>query len=197
MPNGVFYINLESRKDRKEEIENELKNIGLKYERFNAIYDSFGILGCTKSHLEVIKIAKQRRIENVIIFEDDFQFLVTKDEFWEEIIKFFTKNIDYDVVMLGYYIIKGEDFDNDLLKIFDAQTASGYMVNEKMYDKLIKVWEDAIPSLIKTREHWIFGNDQIWKTLQPQSNWFAFKKRLGKQRPSYSNLTNTFVDYQV
>lgn len=194
---SVFYINLDKRKDRKEEIENELNNVDLKYERFDAIPDNFGMVGCTKSHLEVIKIAKERKLNNVLIFEDDFQFLVSKDEFWEEINKFFSKNINYDVVMLSYNMFKSEDYDDDLLKVLDVQTASGYIVNEKIYDKLINVWEEAIPLLIETGKHWIYGNDQIWKKLQPQNNWFAFKKRIGKQRPSYSNLANSFVDYQV
>jgi glycosyl transferase family 25 len=194
---AVFYINLESRVDRKHQIENELQNLNLKYERFNAIYDSFGIVGCTKSHLEVIKIAKERKLKNVLIFEDDFQLLVTNEEFWNQINKFFKKNIDYDIVMLSYNMMKSEEYDADLLKVFDAQTASGYIVNENMYDKLIKVWEEALPLLASTGKHWIYANDQIWKTLQPQNNWFAFKKRLGKQRASFSNLANAFVDYQV
>jgi glycosyl transferase family 25 len=194
---AVIYINLESRLDRKIEIETELNNINFNFERFNAIPDNFGIVGCTKSHLEVIKIAKEKKLKNILIFEDDFHFLVNKDEFWKEINNFFEKNIDFDILMLSYNIFKSEDYDNQLLKVLDAQTASGYVVNEKMYDKLIHLWEEAIPLLVATGKHWIYANDQIWKKLQPNSNWFAFKKRLGKQRASYSNLANAFVDYQV
>ena len=38
----IFYINLNRRTDRKEEIEKELDNFGLTYERFEAIEDNFG-----------------------------------------------------------------------------------------------------------------------------------------------------------
>ena len=52
----VFYINLEHRTDRRQEIEGELNNFNIPYERFNAYSTpEFGIVGCTKSHLEVLK----------------------------------------------------------------------------------------------------------------------------------------------
>jgi glycosyl transferase family 25 len=194
---GVFYINLETRVDRKDEIENELTNLGLKYNRFNAIRNDFGIVGCTASHLEVIKLAKTQKLKNVLIFEDDFQLLVSVEEFWDKMNTFFKKKIDYDVLMLSYNMNISEEHDDDLLKVFEAQTASGYLVNEKMYDKLISLWEFALPLLESTRQHWIYANDQIWKTLQPENTWLAFKVRLGKQRASYSNLANTFMDYGV
>ena len=49
----VLYIHLYHRTDRKELIEEELKNMGLTFERFPAIKDSYGALGCSKSHVEV------------------------------------------------------------------------------------------------------------------------------------------------
>ena len=41
---GVFYINLEHRTDRKDQIESELNKMNLKYERFNAIKRKKGYL---------------------------------------------------------------------------------------------------------------------------------------------------------
>jgi GR25 family glycosyltransferase involved in LPS biosynthesis len=50
----VFYINLERRKDRYEQINKELEIFPIeKVERFNAIEE--GKIGCLKSHLEVLK----------------------------------------------------------------------------------------------------------------------------------------------
>ena len=50
----IFYINLEKRQDRKEEIENELNTHGLVGERFDAIPHNPGCVGCAKSHLSVL-----------------------------------------------------------------------------------------------------------------------------------------------
>jgi hypothetical protein len=39
--------------------------------------------------------------------------------------------------------------------------------------------------------------DQYWKRLQPQSNWYIFEPKLGKQRASFSDIEDTAVDYDV
>ena len=65
-----------------------------------------------------------------------------------------------------------------MIKVKAAQTTSGYIVNSYFYDTLIDLWEESQVELIRTNEHWVYGLDQIWKTIQPQNNWYAFKKRL-------------------
>jgi len=209
----VFYINLEHRTDRLKEIEAELDGFNIPYERFNAISNpDFGIVGCTKSHLEVMKIARDRKYKNILIFEDDFKFIVSKKEFEYNILKLFgsnidtsydtsisneTKPIDFNVCMLGYNLNKSEMCNEFpfLNKVLDAQTASAYIVNESFYNNLIELYEYAIPLLETTRQHWNYANDQIWKRLQPNSKWYCFTQRIGIQRPSYSDNTKTFCDY--
>lgn len=197
----VFYINLRKRPDRKEQIEEELKNYGLidNSERFEAIEtNGFGILGCTQSHLATYKLAKERGYKNVLILEDDFYFVISKEELEEQIKRLFTEKPDFDVVMLSYNVDKmGPCESHDFLQkpVSGAQTASGYIVNEKMYDKLIELYEYAIPLLESTREHWNYANDQIWKKLQPTNEWYCFTKRCGKQRDGYSDNSLSFTSY--
>ena len=75
---GIFYINLDKRADRRYEIEEELNKMELPFERFTAIETpGRGILGCGYSHLSVFKMAKERKYRNVLIFEDDFYFLIS------------------------------------------------------------------------------------------------------------------------
>jgi len=192
----VVYINLDHRTDRKEEIENELKSIGIdKYERFPGIKHEYPQAGCTASHLNVLKMARDKGYKNILIFEDDFEFIVPKDIFWKEIEKI--KDIDYDVIMLSYNLNNSIPFNDTLLKVLDAQTASGYLVNSTFYNTLIDNLETALQKLIETREHWLYINDQYWKAIQPQNKWYAFKLRLGKQRKSHSNLQYGTVNYKV
>ena len=80
--------------------------------------------------------------------------------------------------MLSYNLFDSSPVDNLLIKVKAAQTTSGYIVNSYFYDTLIDLWEDSQVELIRTNEHWVYGLDQIWKTIQPQNNWYAFKKRL-------------------
>jgi GR25 family glycosyltransferase involved in LPS biosynthesis len=194
---GVFYINLDHRLDRKEQIEGELAAMGLPFERFPAIKKKPGILGCGQSHLAVLKEAQRRGYESVLIFEDDFQFLVDKDTFWKTFNSAAESISTFDVIMLGYYVQKSEAFSDLFEKVHDGQTASGYIVHSRMYTKLIQLYEWAMPLLESTGQHWIYANDQIWKRLQPTSEWYAFKTRIGKQRASYSDCGESQADYGI
>ena len=197
--NKIFYINLKKRVDRQEQIELELDNFNLEYERFEAIETpGFGILGCGLSHLSVLKLAKERNYGNILILEDDFTFLVSKEEFERNIVEFFELNIDYDVCMLSYAMNKHETTSYNIInKVLDAQTASGYIVHKKYYDKLIDLYENAMPLLKETKQHLIYSNDQIWKKLQPIDNWYYFTTRIGKQRAGYSDNLESFQDYNA
>jgi len=196
----IIYINLDYREDRKEEIESEIEKMNLqeKTERFRGIrVVDQGILGCTKSHLAVLKLAKERGYKNVLILEDDFEFVVSKEEFERELETFFESKIDYDVCMLSYLLKEEgpESNDENVKRVIEAQTASGYLVNAKYYDTIIELYEWAWPLLETTKAHWLYANDQCWKTLQKKDNWFYFANRLGKQRASYSDNSMTYMDY--
>ena len=73
----AFYINLHSRPDRKQHVENQLKSIGINAERFNAIKMSNGAIGCSMSHLKIIENAKANNWEHVLIVEDNILFTDT------------------------------------------------------------------------------------------------------------------------
>ncbi len=192
----IIYINLNKRIDRRAEIEQELNNLNLPFERFEAIEThGFGILGCGKSHLAVLKLAKERGYKNVLILEDDFTFLVSKETFEEQLTSFFNDKIDYDVLMLSYNLQKHTTTDYAyVFKILNVQLASGYIVNQAYYDKLIHLYEYAMPLLASTREHWNYANDAVWNRLVPYDKWFCFVERIGKQRASYSDNKCEFVD---
>jgi glycosyl transferase family 25 len=194
---GVYYINLKHRTDRNAHIIKELDKMKLKYKRFDAIRDEVGIIGCGKSHLAVLKKAKKKNLKNVLVFEDDFKFIVDKKTFWNEMNTFFKKEIDYDALMLSYNSLESIKFDDQLIKIIDAQTASGYIINQKLYDPLIELWENALPLLEESGNRWHYSNDMVWKQLQPIKNWYAFNNRIGKQMMSYSDLEHKIVDYGV
>ncbi len=196
----IIYINLEHRKDRKEQIENELETMSLKQnsERFEAIQKKPGIVGCGYSHLAVLKLAKEQNYENVLILEDDFQFLANKEDLEFELTRFFETVKEFDVCMLAYNVNEWQDTEFSFLKKgINVQTASAYIVHKRFYDSLIHLYEEAIPTLERTGIHWIYANDQIWKQIQPANAWYCFSRRLGRQRPSYSDNSETFQDYGI
>lgn len=197
----VFYINLEHRKDRKEQIENELEIMSLKQksERFEAIKGNPGGIGCGLSHIEVLKIAKERNYENILLLEDDFEFVISKDEFETQLSLFFDKVKEYDICMLGFNHQKIDDSSYDFLdKVLESQTTSAYLINQRFYDILIHNFEEAVNIYkVNPSSHWLYSIDQYWKKLQPTSFWYAFKKRIGIQRPGYSDISLSYQDHKV
>ena len=187
----IFYINLDKRTDRREEIENQLLQYNLydQAERFPAIHTpELGILGCTTSHLVVLKIARERQYPYVLILEDDFYFTIPPEEFQQRLQHFFNTVPDFDVCMISYHIQQSQPTeDPGIIKINEAQTASGYIVNQTFYDKIINLYEEAVPLLRDTQQHWHYANDQVWKRLQPNARWFALHPRCGKQRDGFSD----------
>jgi glycosyl transferase family 25 len=194
----IFYINLAHRQDRRVEIERELDAFELSYERFEAISTpGCGSIGCSYSHLGVLTLARERGYRNVLIFEDDFQFKVTKDEFENALIPLFTLPFKFDVCMLGYNLNRGEVSPEFpwLTRVYEAQTMSAYLVHNSMYDRLIELYEWSSPLMESTREHWNYACDQAWKRFQPNAQWYCFTRRMGIQRPSHSDNTDKFEDY--
>jgi glycosyl transferase family 25 len=195
----IFYINLDKRTDRRQEIETQLHQYNLydQAERFPAIHTpEQGILGCTMSHLAVLRLAKERQYPYVLILEDDFYFTLPKEELHNNLQHFFETTPDFDVCMISYNLKNSTPTqDPRILKVIEAQTASGYIVNTSLYDPLIQLYEETIPLLRQTQEHWNYANDQIWKRLQPQTKWFALNPRCGKQRDGFSDNANQYVFY--
>jgi glycosyl transferase family 25 len=195
---GAFYINLDRRPDRRAEIEGELERMGISGERFPAIDISPGAVGCIISHIESLKLAKERGYPNVLILEDDLTFLVSKEDLWATLDSAMQETGgDYDVIMLAYNIAKSREFSPNLLTIQDAQTASAYIVHSRFYSTLIGQSEWALDKLWKTRVIHLFAYDIAWKDIQEESRWFATSRRIGLQRASFSDIEGRHVDYKV
>ena len=72
---NIFYINLDKRTDRKIHIENQLKLLNWSAHRFPAILHSFGAIGCSLSHLTLLRYARKNKLDHILIMEDDVTFL--------------------------------------------------------------------------------------------------------------------------
>jgi GR25 family glycosyltransferase involved in LPS biosynthesis len=143
------------------------------------------------SHLAVLKLARERQYPHILILEDDFYFTVPPEEFQTSLQHFFNKTPNFDVCMISYHIQQSQPTDDSsIIRIIEAQTASGYIVNQTFYDKIIDLYEEAVPLLRDTQQHWHYANDQVWKRLQPHAQWFALHPRCGKQRDGFSDNSN-------
>lgn len=191
-----FFINLDHRTERRVQFEEECVKMGIQSERFSAIRHATPALGCTLSHLAALKLARERGYERVCIFEDDFEFLVSKEDY-HQLIASLPEN--FDVVMLGYYIVESQPYNTVFGKVIAATTSSGYIVNRRFYDALIRNLEEAAALFqAHIREYDVISkyiNDQYWRRIQPGANWFYALKRVGRQRAGFSDLIGSHVAY--
>lgn len=190
-----MYINLDSRPDRREQIESECTKMGIAVDRFPALQSVGPCQGCTLSHINVLQLARDRGYAAILVLEDDFEFLVSK-----EVVDDVLANLpdDYDVVMLSYNLLQSEPYNDRFVRVLEAQTASGYIVHSKFYERLLTTLNEGYAGFLANPEtHWIYINDQYWKSLQPTSRWYASRIRIGKQRAGWSDLGGAFVDYGV
>lgn len=203
----IYYINLEHRIDRKKQFEQQITThfkdsiLETCIERFPAIKHNQGLLGCSMSHLEVIKKAKQACARYIIVFEDDFEFIVSREIFETNLEQLFEHvkavGFDFKVVMLAYNTNNRLEIENNNLldSSSDVQTCSGYLVNSKYFDELIQCWEEGVKMYQQTGKDWIYCCDQYWKKLQKEK-WFLFKTQIGKQRAGFSDCGQCMVDYK-
>ena len=200
---GIIYINLEKREDRKKLIFEEFTKIEAPIDKINKIsgvYIPNGHKGCTQSHILALTLAKLNDWNNVLIFEDDMELNVTPDEFntnINNIMEYFsTNNINWNVIMLGTYNETKTDIsNNNIVSINEASTSVSYIVNKNYYDTLINVFNYSNTNMQKdkwTSDGWEeYALDQLWKKLQKKDKWYGFKNDLIKQRDL--NNSNTRI----
>ena len=190
-----FYINLEKREERNIHCINELNKIGItEPNRFNAISDKIGLIGCTKSHIACVEIAKEKEWPFVCIFEDDLLFL-KPNKVIEKVEKYI--NTEYDVLFLGAWIRNGNyNFINDdLIKVSYACCTHAYIVKNHYYDTYLNNLNTSLKLKIKDPDNYLYNNDEYIRILQERDNWLCFHPILATQKNGYSDNFNEIRNY--
>lgn len=194
----AFYINLEHRIDRKEHVQTELNNIGIKAERFNAIKMDNGAIGCSMSHLKLLQEALKNKLEHVLIVEDDIKFL-NPDLFKSQFNKFIeTHGNNWDVILLaGNNMPPYQKIDGTCIQVSRCQTTTGYLVNGHYIKVLLQNVKMGLTHLLqKPDEHAKFAIDKFWFVLQNNSKWFLITPPTVVQREDYSDIEKKITNYE-
>tara|TARA_Y100001973_G_C5157324_1_gene311550 strand:+ start:489 stop:1376 length:888 start_codon:yes stop_codon:yes gene_type:complete len=190
-----YYINLEKRKERNIHCKNELKKIGINPRRFNAIEEKIGLIGCTKSHIKCVEIAKKKKWPFICIFEDDILFLKP-----DKVIQNINKYIDYnyDVLYIGSWIRdeKYNIINDDLVKVKYACCAHAYIVKQHYYDIYLNNLYNGLDLKIKDPSNYKYNNDEYIQILQEKDNWLCFHPILVTQKNGYSDNFNEIRNYK-
>jgi GR25 family glycosyltransferase involved in LPS biosynthesis len=192
----AFYINLASRPDRKQHVEEQLNILGINAERFNAIKLPNGALGCSMSHLKCLETAKQNNWPHLLIVEDDIKFL-DPNLFKKQMNNFLSNHKKWDVIIIaGNNIPPYQKIDDTCVKVSSCQTTTGYLVNEHYYDTLIHNFRKGIKKLIENPQlHAVYAIDKYWFRLQKRDNWFLIIPLTVTQREDYSDIEKRPTNY--
>jgi len=206
----VYYINLDHRQDRRDQFLAEMAKVDIpdsKIVRIDAVSEpKRGDLGCSKSHIKTMETFMASPYNNCIVFEDDFEWSRSPQEvkaaFREMFLSF--QNGDYDVMMLSANEVRTDEMDRSWLRrVINVQTASGFMVNRSFAPTLLDNFREGATQLEAGYDRGEpdapqYAVDQYWKKLQPDSEWYMFYPKLGKQRASNSDIQGgQWVDYGV
>ena len=183
----IVYINLEHRTDRKAQIEGVLKDVSDKVIRFNAIKESHGGIGCTKSHIAVLEMAIREGWKNYLVVEDDA--IWSNFEAGYQQLEQFIRD-PYDVIVLGSVFARV----NQQHRIFSCQTTTAYIVNSFYYEDLLRNFKEGLDGFIQTGNYSLYAIDQYWKRIQPTGVWYAVIPSLLIQRAGYSDIEKSVID---
>jgi len=194
----AFYINLDTRPDRKEHVKTQLNMIGIKADRFKAIKLNNGAIGCSMSHLKLLENAKKNNLPHILIVEDDILF--TKPSvFIENFNKFLTLHKMFDVVLLaGNNLPPFFPIDNTCVRVTTCQTTTGYLVLNHYFDILIENYKKGIEKLIQSpNEHRLYAIDKYWFNLQRRDKWYLIIPLTVSQKRDYSDIEKKLTDYSI
>lgn len=192
----AFYINLLSRPDRKQHVEEQLKTLGITADRFNAIKLPNGALGCSMSHLKCLETAKKNGWSHLLIVEDDIKFLYT-ELFKKQLNLFLSKHSGWDVVIIGGNNVPPyKKIDDSCVKVTSCQTTTGYLVNGHYYDTLIENYRTGIRKLLENpTQPILYAIDKYWFNLQRKDNWYLIIPLTVVQREDYSDIEKRATNY--
>ena len=206
---GIYCINLRSRKDRWEECETEFARHGLSgVIRVNAVAGipksrknvgtmgldpagaNFsdrlaGCAGCLLSHLKAIRHARRSSFKKILLLEDDIQFVGGVQEKFEAL----ASQIPDDWKMLyfgGNEKGRQTQVDNNIVRISDMLMTHAVAVNCDLFDELIGILNKMEAPV-----------DVCYTRIQKAHPCYALYPYLAWQRSGWSDIEQRFRIYDL
>lgn len=179
----IYFINRDSRTDRLEKITAEFAKMGIEAERFPAVEG--GEKGCMLSHVNIIRKAKQLNQKQILVLEDDAEFLVTDLEYYNAVFSCLPPL--WHLLYLGgnctQRLVRHNDY---MLTAKGVLCAHAVAYHESIYNQIVT---DARHDKVKVIDTYLLGK------IQPRGRSFIASKFCVNQRPCYSDIQNYPVNY--
>jgi len=209
----IYLINLEERQDRLEKSLINFNNYGIdNFERVDGIKirkENYPYLedrekcqlGCALSFYKTIEKAYEKKFNSILIFEDDFEFIHSKDD----TNLFLKKSIDnlppdWDIFYLGANIMYDysscpiEKFSDNLLKVNSAYCCHAISFSNRAISKILEIFPDESIFIEKMNDYKaidiFLANHFCFNNLC-----FLSSEILCSQSPGFSSIENCMTDY--
>ena len=213
----IFVINLDFRKDKWEIVTKNLSKMNIKnYERFSAIrplYDeidprykqwfheknhsdgtdetySIGALGCKLSHLNIIKLARERNYKKILVLEDDVEFrddaLFVFNKALTQLFKL--SNPSWDMLYFtGNHGNRYVKVDDNLIRIYGSYSTVGYAVSNNLFNFILNNAYNYFKHID------IFYKEKV----HPVFNCYCIQPHLVWNIEGFSDIEQGYRDYKV
>lgn len=181
----IYYINLDSRPDKKNFIENQLKKHNINATRFrgftsddfldNPKYKNvdkkyYGRIGCVEAHRALWRDCLNRGVKSVFIIEDDAQFIENFNDVFNQKIKTLPNN--WNFLPIGYNRGKSLIYERGLVK-FKKINSDWESFNGISGSTAWGIKDTTMIELLKFTDMNLFENFDIFLTI---SGFFNLKK---------------------
>lgn len=205
----IYYLNLDSREDRKNRIQEHFNKFKVKAERIpgtiikpeevsecnkGMVLDDYNLglaparLGCATTQLKAIQAAKDAGAKNVLIFEDDAFIFEEHIEALKEALKELEYLPKWDMLFLGANVLAPiYQISPHVGKLTGAYCAHAYAVNSHFYDKILNFRFDVF----KAYDEYLFN-----EMRNPIYNIYTVLPIIATQYESYSNIEGKDVNYR-
>lgn len=202
---AIYYINLEHRKDRNENMKQvfrELKIPEHKIHRINAHYTKEnGYIGSAMSHRDALKDGM--KYNKIIIFEDDAKINKEGLVSFSKTLAHFGNN--WDVIQLGGHGWETKSYSDFCRKCIKVTVTNAYAINShmipKLYDNSVNTIQALKEEMKDPKKHTSQYNvkngkvvttdnaiDQTWTKLQSSHKWYILEPKLIEQRGMTSDI---------
>jgi hypothetical protein len=188
----IYIINLEKRRDRYVETLLELAKVQAPLHRMihhKVVNNGENpTINCSRNNIHVINNFKESNKEFCLVLEDDFTFISDIQHVWKCLSLFFERTYDFEICLLATSKFHEKWEHDDLLTLSKqlCTCSSGYILSKNTVDSVLNICNEGFEKLeLNSEMAYDFAFDQYWRRLTKR---FFFKKKLGFQRVSLSNI---------
>ena len=193
---NIIYVNLDSRTDRKEQIENELKIFnpeqihrvpGIVPEILDLKHRNIAL---AKAHLNAIKLAIDNNWSNVLILEDDSVWANIERAYpvFEKLI-----NQQYNVIMLNAHHTQ---YNKETYQIHSGTSGAAYLLHHSYYNIYYDRLKEMIDNFDPNKEHQTVEVDKaVFGPLQKEHKWLVVVPSLMIQLPGFSDRGDGYTNF--